>query len=68
MSELLGKPVTMAPDVYVTDHNHAYADVEVPISRQWPQSEAVTVGAGCWIGAGAALLSRNAVASSIRPN
>src|SRR3546814_992042 len=32
----IGDDVTIAPDLYVTDHNHTYDDVDVPIARQWP--------------------------------
>ena len=48
--------VTIAPDLYVTDHNHAYDDPDVPIARQWPQSAPVRIRRGSWIGAGVAIL------------
>lgn len=52
----IGDDVTLAPDVYVTDHNHRYDDPEVPIARQWVDAEPVRIGAGCWLGAGAVVL------------
>lgn len=52
----IGDDVTMAPDVYVTDHNHAYDDVDTPIGAQWPHEAPVTIGAGSWIGTGALIL------------
>lgn len=48
--------VTTAPDVYVTDHNHTYGLVDVPITRQWPAEDPVHIGAGSWIGAGVTVL------------
>ncbi len=52
----IGDDVTTAPDLYVTDHNHAYEDVDVPIARQWPHEAPVTIGAGSWLGAGVVVL------------
>lgn len=48
--------VMTGPDVYITDHNHSYADPESPISQQWPVQETVRIGAGSWIGTGAVVL------------
>lgn len=48
--------VTIAPNVYITDHNHAYEDVSIPISQQWPTEAPVRVGAGSWLAAGATVL------------
>ncbi|HEX4905318.1 MAG TPA: acyltransferase [Acidimicrobiales bacterium] len=52
----IGDDVTIAPNVYITDHNHAYADVDVPIKEQYPTHEPVRIGAGTWIAAGATVL------------
>lgn len=52
----IGDDVTIAPDLYVTDHNHAYDDVDVPIARQWPHEAPVSIGSGSWIGAGVVIL------------
>ena len=41
--------VTIAPNVYITDHNHSYADVRFPISQQWVTEGAVRIGAGSWL-------------------
>jgi acetyltransferase-like isoleucine patch superfamily enzyme len=46
----------MGPGIYVTDHNHTYADVDVPIARQWPAEDPVRIGAGSWLGAGVIVL------------
>jgi len=52
----IGDDVTIAPDVYVTDHNHAYEDVDVPIKDQFPHAAPVVIGAGSWLGVGAVVL------------
>jgi acetyltransferase-like isoleucine patch superfamily enzyme len=52
----IGDDVTTGPYVYITDQNHVYADVDVPITRQWPSDDPVRIGAGSWIGAGAVIL------------
>ena len=52
----IGDDVTIAPNVYVTDHNHAYADVDVPIKEQYPTHDPVRIGDGTWIAAGATIL------------
>lgn len=48
--------VTIAPNVYVTDHNHAYGDVEVPIGQQYPTAAPVRIGSGSWLGVGVTVL------------
>jgi acetyltransferase-like isoleucine patch superfamily enzyme len=52
----IGNDVTTGPYVYITDQNHTYGDLDVPIGRQWPSEEPVRIGSGCWIGAGAVVL------------
>ena len=48
--------VTTGPNVYITDHNHSYDDLEMPIGRQWLRSAPVRIGAGSWLGAGVIVL------------
>lgn len=48
--------VTTGPNVYVTDHNHVYADIDVPIGRQWLSEEPVRIGYGTWLGAAVVVL------------
>jgi acetyltransferase-like isoleucine patch superfamily enzyme len=55
-SILIGDDVYTGPYVYITDQNHAYADPDVPIGRQWPVNTAVSIGSGTWLGAGAIIL------------
>ena len=48
--------VTIAPAVYVTDHNHSYANVQIPIGQQWPAEDDVSIGEGSWLGSGVIVL------------
>jgi len=48
--------VFTGPYVYITDQNHSYADPDVPIGRQMPVNDAVRIGSGSWLGAGAVVL------------
>lgn len=52
----IGDDVFTGPNVYITDQNHTYGDVEMPIGRQWPENNPVVIGDGCWIGTGAVIL------------
>jgi acetyltransferase-like isoleucine patch superfamily enzyme len=52
----IGDDVTTGPGVYITDHNHAYDDVEMPIATQFPVEDPVVIGAGSWLGAGVIVL------------
>jgi len=52
----IGDDVYTGPYVYVTDQNHDYQDLDVPIGRQWPSDAQVRIGAGSWLGAGVAVL------------
>lgn len=52
----VGDDVTMAPNVYVTDHNHRYDNPALPIKQQWMTEAPVTIGSGSWIGVNAVIL------------
>jgi acetyltransferase-like isoleucine patch superfamily enzyme len=52
----IGNDVFTGPYVYITDQNHGYADPEVPIGRQHPANQAVSIGSGTWLGAGVIIL------------
>jgi acetyltransferase-like isoleucine patch superfamily enzyme len=52
----IGDDVTTAPDVYITDHNHSYDDIAVPVGKQWFAEDPVRIGSGCWIGTGVVVL------------
>jgi acetyltransferase-like isoleucine patch superfamily enzyme len=52
----IGDDVAIGPNVYITDHNHSYADVTTPIAGQWPAEDQVRIGAGSWLGTGVIVL------------
>jgi acetyltransferase-like isoleucine patch superfamily enzyme len=42
--------------VYITDQNHGYADLDIPISHQSMPERPVRIGSGSWIGHGSVIL------------
>jgi len=52
----VGDDITMAPNVYVTDHNHRFDDPSLPIKQQWMTEAPVVIGAGSWLGTNAVIL------------
>ena len=52
----IGDDVTTGPNVYITDHNHRYADIDIPISQQWVDEAPVRIGAGSWLAANVVVL------------
>ena len=48
--------VFFGPNVYVTDQNHAFDDLSVPIGRQSMPEEPVHIGWGSWIGTNSVVL------------
>jgi acetyltransferase-like isoleucine patch superfamily enzyme len=52
----IGDDVFTGHHVYITDANHGYADVTVPIGRQFAPPRPVVVGTGSWLGHGAIVL------------
>jgi acetyltransferase-like isoleucine patch superfamily enzyme len=55
-SVTIGDDVWTGPYVYITDQNHGYEDPGIPIGRQEPVNRPVSIGDGCWLGAGAIVL------------
>jgi acetyltransferase-like isoleucine patch superfamily enzyme len=53
---LLEDDVTLAPNVYITDHNHTYADPWLPVGQQILQCDPVRIGSGTWIGTNVVVL------------
>jgi acetyltransferase-like isoleucine patch superfamily enzyme len=52
----IGDDVFTGHHIYVTDANHGYEDVDLPIGRQFGKSKPVRIGSGSWIGHGALVL------------
>lgn len=52
----IGDDVFTGHFVYITDQNHGYEDLTVPIGRQLWRNAPVRVGAGSWLGHGSVLL------------
>ena len=52
----IGNDVWTGHNVYITDQNHDYRDVTVPISRQSMPERSVTIGDGSWLGYGTVVL------------
>ena len=52
----IGDDVFTGMNVYITDQNHGYEDIEVPIGIQDPEDDPVVIGSGSWIGSGAVVL------------
>lgn len=53
---VIGDDVWTGHHVYITDQNHGYADVSLPISMQVMPERPVSIGDGSWIGHGAVVL------------
>ena len=52
----IGDDVFTGHHVYVTDANHGYADVDLPIGKQFAPPRPVSIGAGSWLGHGTIVL------------
>ena len=52
----IGDDVWTGHHVYITDQNHGYEDLDLPISRQVMPEHPVVVGDGSWLGHGTVVL------------
>jgi acetyltransferase-like isoleucine patch superfamily enzyme len=52
----IGDDVWTGHHVYITDQNHGYEDLDVPVSRQTAPEQPVIVGDGSWLGHGTVVL------------
>lgn len=52
----IGNDIMTGPNVYITDHNHTYDDLDQPIGKQWFEHDPVSIGDGCWLGTGVIVL------------
>jgi acetyltransferase-like isoleucine patch superfamily enzyme len=49
--------VLVGPRVWITDNNHLYEDVSLPIlSQGWSRGGYVHIGENCWLGTGAVII------------
>lgn len=53
---VIGDHVFTGHNVYVTDANHGYEDVNTPIGQQFAPSRPVSIGEGSWLGHGTVVL------------
>lgn len=52
----IGDDVWTGHHVYITDQNHGYEDLTIPIGRQAQEVEPVRIGSGSWLGHGSVVL------------
>ena len=52
----IGDDVWTGHHVYITDQNHGYEKVDIPISQQTQVERPVSIGDGSWLGAGVVVL------------
>ena len=52
----LGDEIQVGPNVYITDQNHTYLDLEAPVGWQTPEESAVSIGSGSWLGTNVVIL------------
>jgi len=65
MSVTIGDYSITAPNVLITDHNHAYHLRDVPIRLQGiTEPKPVVIGGGCWLGANAVVLPGSVIGHS----
>ncbi len=53
---VIGDDVWTGHHVYITDQNHGYSDVALPISKQVMPERPVSIGDGSWLGHGTVVL------------
>ncbi len=52
----IGNDVWTGHHVYITDQNHGYADLDIPIAQQVMPERPVKIGDGSWLGHGTVVL------------
>ncbi len=59
----IGDNTILAPNVFMTDHNHQYKQIDQPIKFQGMQEESasIVIGNDCWIGTNAVFIGNASV-------
>ena len=52
----IGDDIWTGHYVYITDQNHGYENIDLPIGTQMWKNEPVSIGSGSWLGHGAIVL------------
>ena len=61
----IGDDVWTGHHVYITDQNHGYDDLDIPISKQVMPERSVSIGSGSWLGHGTVVLPGANVGSHV---
>ena len=56
LSITIGNDVWTGPRVYITDQNHGYERIDIPIAQQSMPEREVVIGDGSWLGTGTVVL------------
>ena len=61
----IGDDIWTGHYVYVTDQNHGYEDLDLPIGTQLWKNEPVSIGSGSWLGHGAVVLPGSRIGAHV---
>ena len=61
----IGDDVWTGHHVYITDQNHGYGNLDLPISQQVMPERPVTIGSGSWLGHGTVVLPGAVIGSHV---
>jgi acetyltransferase-like isoleucine patch superfamily enzyme len=61
----IGDGVFTGHNVYITDANHGYEDVTLPIGKQFAAPRPVRIGAGSWLGHGTVVLPGSVIGEHV---
>ena len=62
---VIGDDVWTGHHVYITDQNHGYEDLDLPIGTQMWHNEPVSIGDGSWLGHGAVVLPGSKIGRNV---
>jgi len=61
----IGDDIWTGHYVYITDQNHGYENLDLPIGTQMWKNEPVSIGSGSWLGHGAIVLPGSSVGKHV---